>query len=170
MTGPRSFVISHDQTWLGASASSSRLRVVRMAPLVPALSDLAVLLQNPIHRANRAEVGSLVQKRGPHLGGRLVDEPLTVQGPEDFLALSLVEGSVRPRTPLRYVSTTLRHSRAAFSEPRLASGGSWRRCGPHLHRSRPRFVEQKKGVPQVWTPPREWLVRHSGASFSPSAG
>ena len=70
----------------------------------------------------------------------------------------------------RYVSTTLRHSRAAFSEPRLASGGSWRRCGPHLHRSRSRFVEQKKGVPQVWTPPREWLVRHSGASFSPSAG
>ncbi len=47
----------------------------------------------------------------------------------------------------RYVSTTLRHSRAAFSEPRLASGGSWRRCGPHLHRSRSRFVEQKKGVP-----------------------
>ena len=70
----------------------------------------------------------------------------------------------------RYVSTTLRHSRAAFSEPRLASGGSWRRCGPHLHRSRSRFMEQKKGVPQVWTPPREWLVRHSGASFSPSAG
>ena len=70
--------------------------------MVPALSDLAVLLQNPIHRANRAEVGSLVQKRGPHLGGRLVDEPLTVQGPEDFLALSLVEGSVRPRTPLRF--------------------------------------------------------------------
>ena len=70
----------------------------------------------------------------------------------------------------RYVSTTLRHSRAAFSEPRLASGGSWRRCGPHLHRSRSRFVEQKKGVPQIWTPPREWLVRHSGASFSPSAG
>ena len=42
-----------------------RLGVVRMAPLVPALSDLAVLLQNPIHRANRAEVGSLVQKRSP---------------------------------------------------------------------------------------------------------
>ena len=74
------------------------------------------------------------------------------------------------RKRVRYVSTTLRHSRAAFSEPRLASGGSWRRCGPHLHRSRSRFVEQKKGVPQVWTPPREWLVRHSGASFSPSAG
>ena len=78
-------------------------------------------------------------------------------------------GVVREKVPW-YVSTTLRHSRAAFSEPRLASGGSWRRCGPHLHRSRSRFVEQKKGVPQVWTPPREWLVRHSGASFSPSAG
>ena len=51
-----------------------RLGVVRMAPLVPALSDLAVLLQNPIHRANRAEVGSLVQKRSPHLSGRLVDD------------------------------------------------------------------------------------------------
>ena len=87
---------------VGRFGQQLRLRVVRMAPLVPALSDLAVLLQNPIHRANRAEVGSLVQKRGPHLGGRLVDEPLTVQGPEDFLALSLVEGSVRPRTPLRF--------------------------------------------------------------------
>ena len=67
-----------------------------------ALSDLAVLLQNPIHRANRAEVGSLVQKRSPHLSGRLVDEPLTVQGPGDFLALSFVESSVRPRTTLRF--------------------------------------------------------------------
>ena len=85
---------------------------------------------------------------------------------DDFMDLY----TYKTETWARYVSTTLRHSRAAFSEPRLASGGSWRRCGPHLHRSRSRFVEQKKEVPQVWTPPREWLVRHSGASFSPSAG
>ena len=96
----------------------------------------------------------------------LTDDELSAYHAESVRLVDLVLGEY----PVRYVSTTLRHSRAAFSEPRLASGGSWRRCGPHLHRSRSRFVEQKKGVPQVWTPPREWLVRHSGASFSPSAG
>ena len=33
-----------------------------------------------------------------------------------------------------------------------------------------RCVKQKKEVPQVWTPPREGLVRHRGGSFFPAAG
>ena len=67
---------------------------------------------------------------------------------DDFMDLYTYKTETWAKKFLRYVSTTLRHSRAAFSEPRLASGGSWRRCGPHLHRSRSRFVEQKKGVPR----------------------
>ena len=125
-----------------------RLGVVRMAPLVPALSDLAVLLQNPIHRANRAEVGSLVQKRSPHLSGRLVDEPLTVQGPEDFLALSFVESSVRPRTTLQ------------FGRHRLA---------PAIQRGTS-HTQSLAGFRRLPNPPRQLLGRHDQSFWSLSSG
>ena len=72
-----------------------------MAPLVPAFSDFSVLRQYPIHRADRAVVGSLVQKRGPHFGGRLVDKLLGVQGAEHLLSLGFAKGSVGPRATLR---------------------------------------------------------------------
>ena len=78
-----------------------RLLIVRMPQLVPALTHLSVLRQNPVHRADRTVVDSLVQKRGPHLGRRLVDEPFAMQCTEDPLALGRVEGSLRPRTALR---------------------------------------------------------------------
>ena len=58
-------------------------------------------------------VDSLVQKRGPHLGRRLVDEPFAMQCTEDPLALGRVEGSLRPRTALR-----------------LATLGADRKCRP----------------------------------------
>ena len=119
-----------------------------MAPLVPALSDLAVLLQNPIHRANRAEVGSLVQKRGPHLGGRLIDEPLTVQGSEDLLPLGLVEGSVRPRTTRR------------FGRHRLA---------PAIQRGTS-YAQRLAGFRRLTNPPRQLLGRHDQSLSSLLSG
>ena len=120
-----------------------RLGVVRMAPLVPALSDLAVLLQNPIHRANRAEVGSLVQKRSPHLSGRLVDEPLTVQGPEDFLALSFVESSVRPRDDA-----------SVWASPAGACDTTWNEPHPEPRRLPP-FAQSAPPAPR---PPRSVVL------------
>ncbi len=93
--------MSQDQTWLGRFGQQLRFAVVRTAQLVPAFSDLPVLLQNPIHGTDRAAVTSLVQKRRPHLGGCLVDEPLRVQCTEHLRSLCLVERSVGPRTTLR---------------------------------------------------------------------
>ena len=107
-----------------------------------------MLLQNPIHRANRAEVGSLVQKRSPHLSGRLVDEPLTVQGPEDFLALSFVESSVRPRTTLR------------FGRHRLA---------PAIQRGTS-HTQSLAGFRRLPNPPRQLLGRHDQSFWSLSSG
>src|SRR3972149_6189184 len=86
---------------VGAFGQQLRLAVVRTPELVPTFSDLAVRRQNPIHRPDRAVVGSLIQKRGPHFGGRLVDKPLGVQRAEHLVSLRFAKGAVGPRTTLR---------------------------------------------------------------------
>ena len=61
--------------------------VFRMAQLVPAFLDFAVFRQNSVHGTNRAEVGVLVQKRGPDLGWRPVDEYRRTKYVEDLLTI-----------------------------------------------------------------------------------
>ena len=41
-----------------------------MPQLPPALLDLVVRLEDPVHRADRADVLALIEERGVHLGRR----------------------------------------------------------------------------------------------------
>jgi hypothetical protein len=49
-----------------------------MAELIPALPDLSLLIQNPIHTPHRAKIGPLIQHRRIDLAGRLIDKPIRV--------------------------------------------------------------------------------------------
>ena len=124
-----------------------RLAVVRMAQLVPAFSDFSVLRQNPIHGADRAVVGSLVQKRGPDGGGRFVDKPRGVQCADYLLSLGLVQGSVGPRTTLR----------------------SGRHRPPPAIQRRTSHSQSLAGFRCLSNPPRQFLGRHD-QSFSLLSG
>ena len=87
--------MSHDQSSLGRSASSSGVAVGRVGELVAPLPHPAVLGgEQPVHRALRAQVAALVEQRRPDLRRRAVDEPLRVQQLEHRLAFGLGE---RPR-------------------------------------------------------------------------
>ena len=133
---------------VGRFGQQLRLGVIRMAPLIPALSDLVVRLQNPIHRANRAEVDSLVQQRRPDLGRRLVDETLGVQCTKDLFTLVLVECSMRPRTTLR-----LGRHRPTSAIQRGAS-----------------HSQSFAGFRRLSNPPRQFLGRHDQSFSSLSGG
>ena len=50
--------------------------IMGMAELIATLAHLPGLLQDSVHRANRAQVGALVQPSGKDLGRRLVAEAL----------------------------------------------------------------------------------------------
>jgi hypothetical protein len=58
-----------------------------MADLGPALTDLGVRGEDPVHRPLRGEVGALVEERRVHRRWAGVDEPLGVELSEDRLVL-----------------------------------------------------------------------------------
>src|SRR3989338_1605262 len=56
-----------------------------MAKLIPPLSDLVALSQNPIQGALRAQILPLIEKRGVYLCRRLVTKPLSVENTQHRL-------------------------------------------------------------------------------------
>src|ERR1039458_8841680 len=75
-----------------------RLRVRRVGELsAPVPHPTVVGGEDPVHRADRAQVGALVQQRRVGLLGGGVNEPLAVQYLEHPLALGLCERSLRHR-------------------------------------------------------------------------
>src|SRR3972149_5794739 len=58
-----------------------------MTKLIPPLSDLVALSQNPIQGALRAQILPLIEKRGVNLSRRLVTKPLSVENTQHRLAL-----------------------------------------------------------------------------------
>lgn len=80
-------VMSQNHTCPGVVACQLGLdprRGDRLPASVPGLSGGA---QQPVHRRHRAQVGALVQQRGPGLGDGLVGEPGAVQPGQHLLAL-----------------------------------------------------------------------------------
>lgn len=55
-----------------------------MPRLSPAVFDLFVLGQHPIHRGYRTQVGALVEELGVDLQRCLIDEPFTVEDLQDM--------------------------------------------------------------------------------------
>src|SRR3990167_7848015 len=56
-----------------------------MTKLIPPLSDLVALSQNPIQGALRAQILPLIEKRGVNLSRRLVTKPLSVENAQHLL-------------------------------------------------------------------------------------
>src|SRR3989338_994294 len=56
-----------------------------MTKLIPPLSDLVALSQNPIQGALRAQILPLIEKRGVNLSRRLVTKPLSVENTQHLL-------------------------------------------------------------------------------------
>ena len=57
-----------------------------VAPLAPTLLDLAILMQDPVHGADRAMVEALVEQGCVDFGRSLVHEPRLAQQVDDALA------------------------------------------------------------------------------------
>jgi hypothetical protein len=64
----------------------------RVGGLGAALADLVPGLQDPVHGADTAVVGALVEQHGPGLGRGLVSEPVAVEDVEDLLPLLVRQG------------------------------------------------------------------------------
>jgi hypothetical protein len=80
---------------VGRAGRGARPVVRRVVQLVPPLTGLARLGQNPVHRPGRADVDPLVQQGGIDLGWRLVDKARRLQNLQDSKSLSGRQG---PRT------------------------------------------------------------------------
>ena len=64
-----------------------RLGVGRVAQLIAAFADFGVLVQHPVHRAGRTQIGAFIQERRVHFAGRLVGKALTIERLMDGFAL-----------------------------------------------------------------------------------
>ena len=137
---------------VGPGRQQLRRRVVGAADLVAPLLDLAGRVQEPVHRARRAEIGPLVEQRGMHLRGSLVDEALTVEGVEHGLTLPGIQRTWRrrPRSPRsRWLPPSI-HGRAWDPQ------GGARRRRPHRgarrldgrHQSSSSFGIGFRGIPR----------------------
>ena len=89
--------MSQVHTWSGPSATSSG----RVRGLGAALADLVPGLQDPVHGADTAVVGALVEQHGPGLGRGLVSEPVAVEDVENLLPLLFRQGGGVRGTPAR---------------------------------------------------------------------
>ena len=58
-----------------------------MTPLVPQFAHFLVRIQNPVHRAYRAQIAVCIQQGRTHLGGHLIHEAPAMQQVEDFLPI-----------------------------------------------------------------------------------
>src|ERR1700704_1156007 len=63
----------------GTGGQQFGLRVSRMDHLVAPLTYLALAIENPVHRANRAMITALIQKRGINRGRRAVVKSLLME-------------------------------------------------------------------------------------------
>lgn len=72
--------------------------ILRVAELVASFADLVMLVEQAIHRANRTQVGSLIEQSGVHLGRRVIDELRGIQRFEHGLAFLGRKRSWRWRT------------------------------------------------------------------------
>ena len=122
--------------------------VARMPQLIAPLANFLGLMQDAVHRADRAEVRVFVEQGGVNLGRRAIDEPLAVQ-------------RVEHRLPLRGTQ------RARWRGPHLGRG----RCGAGLL---PPIVRsaghpQRRAARRQGEIHRELLGGHHQA-FSPLSG
>ena len=76
---------------MGAMASSSGVGAGRMGELVAPLATAAIGRQQPVYRAHRAEVATLVEQRGMHGRRGGADEAFAVEGVEQRLTLLGIE-------------------------------------------------------------------------------
>ena len=58
-----------------------------MTPLVPPFAHFMVRIEDPVHRAHRAQIAIFIQQGRTHLGRRLVHEALAMEQVEDFLSI-----------------------------------------------------------------------------------
>ena len=91
MVGPNSLVMSQDQVWFGAVATSSGLVYWGLLALIAPLSDRLIGGQDPIHRPLRAQVMAFVEQRRHDLRRRTVDEARAGEHIEDLLALGFTQ-------------------------------------------------------------------------------
>jgi hypothetical protein len=78
-----------------------------MPELIAPLAHFLSIIQQAVHRANRAQITVFVEQRGVNLGGRLIDEPLGVQRAEHDLPLLGRKGS-RRRGPWLLLASPVR--------------------------------------------------------------
>jgi len=139
-----------------------RLGVVRVPQLVAPLADFLALVQDAVHRADRAEVLPLVQKRRVDLGRGLVHKRLAVQHVEDLLPLRFAQrsrrlgpGRGRGLWQLRLTPPVERRSWHADAAARRgdAHRGHHARHGPKffdgLHGSLPLLSGGGRGIPRI---------------------
>ncbi|MDP9823686.1 hypothetical protein J2S59_003495 [Nocardioides massiliensis] len=86
-----------DQTCPGTVWPAARASLWRMDGLAASLTRGTVGAQQPVHRRHRAQVGALVQQRGPGLGPRIVAEPLRRQHAQHVSLFSFGERVRRRR-------------------------------------------------------------------------
>ena len=72
---------------MGSLGEQLGLGIGGVGELVASLTNLAVGVQQPVHRALRAQIAPFVEQRGIHLRRRAVCEPLSVQHREHRHAL-----------------------------------------------------------------------------------
>ena len=72
---------------VGAGREQFGLGVGRMAQLIAAFAHFGVLVQHPIHRAGRTQIGAFIQQRGVHFARRLIGKALAVERVMDDVAL-----------------------------------------------------------------------------------
>jgi len=79
-----------------------------MLELIAEFVDLSGLFKDPVHRAERAQVGAFIQQRGIDFGRRLVAEALCIEVVEDKLPFSRSQSLVSCKMSLEpeFVSHT----------------------------------------------------------------
>jgi hypothetical protein len=88
---------------IGSRGQQFRLLVGRMSPLIAAFASFAVLFEQAMHAADRAEVLAFIEQRRINSGRRAILETFFVKTRQDRFSLCPIKGPRRrrPRTPLR---------------------------------------------------------------------
>ena len=108
---------------------------LRRVPGMPApFAHLAVGASQPVHGGLAAQIDPLVQQRGPHLRGRLVDEPAAAQQVLDARPFGIGQGVRWPPPRLPALLATVLATVWGVAVPvaglavvQLAGGGAGRR-------------------------------------------
>ena len=120
--------MSQLQNLVGLGGQQFRLLVGRVAQLIAPFAHFAVLLQQSIQGARRADVDALVEQSGMDLVWRLIHEPLRMQMLQRGLALSVGESPRRLGPWGQGAGLRTWRSRPVEGDPRKIQSAAGRRA------------------------------------------